>query len=118
MTDTRKPFDLEAALAGAKVETRDGRPVTQLTRFAGAEDSYRLAGVVGGGIETWTEAGEFIIGGCYGTDLVMFRTKREAWINLYPDGRGDWFKSKQDADVCAACYTGRLCPAIRVEWDE
>jgi hypothetical protein len=43
-----KPFDLEAALRGEKVVTRDGREVTQLVRFKGTHKSQELFGVVKG----------------------------------------------------------------------
>ena len=47
-----KPFDLEAALAGAPVITRDGRPVTQLHKFD-ATTPLCLVGVVGGEVYSW-----------------------------------------------------------------
>ena len=43
-----KPFNLEAALRGEKVVTRDGREVTQLVKFKGTHKSQELFGVVDG----------------------------------------------------------------------
>lgn len=40
-----KPFNLERALAGDAVITRDGREVTQLVKFD-VESKYKLFGVV------------------------------------------------------------------------
>lgn len=40
-----KPFNLEEALNGAKVVTRDGREVTQLTKFD-VNEIFKLYGVV------------------------------------------------------------------------
>ena len=54
-----KPFNLEAALAGAPVVTVIGSPVTGLHRFDGVSDGLCLVGVYGGGIETWHENGRF-----------------------------------------------------------
>jgi len=54
-----KPFDLEAALAGAKVVTRDGRPVTQLVAFDLGVTSYRtLYGAVGRFVCDWLITGK------------------------------------------------------------
>lgn len=41
-----KPFDLEKALKGAPVVTRDGREVTQLFLFAVGDDKYPVYGVI------------------------------------------------------------------------
>ena len=41
-----KPFNLEAALRGEKVVTRDGRGVSQLIQFVGVNNSVAIWGVV------------------------------------------------------------------------
>ena len=53
-----KPFNLEAALRGEKVVTRDGREVTQLTHFE-IKSAYRLYGVVSGRLYIWFGDGSF-----------------------------------------------------------
>lgn len=53
-----KPFNLEEALNGAKVVTRDGREVLQLTKFE-CLNLYSLVGVVDGAIQKWTSEGIF-----------------------------------------------------------
>lgn len=53
------PFNLKAALAGAKVVTRNGEPVTQLHKFQGIKDSMRIYGVHDGEVCTWSESGRF-----------------------------------------------------------
>lgn len=53
-----KPFNLEEALAGARVVTRDGREVSQLRKFD-AEEEYCLIGVVSGKICSWAISGIF-----------------------------------------------------------
>ena len=53
-----KPFDLEKALRGEKVVTRDGREVTQLTHFE-TQSAYRLHGVVSGRLYIWFGDGSF-----------------------------------------------------------
>lgn len=51
-------FDLEKAINGAKVVTRDGREVLQLTKFE-CLNLYSLVGVVDGAIQKWTSEGIF-----------------------------------------------------------
>lgn len=50
------PFNLKAALAGAKVVTRNGEPVTELHWF---KASHGLYGVHAGEIWSWSESGKF-----------------------------------------------------------
>lgn len=56
-----RPFELQKFLAGAKVMTRDGRPVHQLTYFERPEERYPLHGIVDGvqSVITWTKEGKF-----------------------------------------------------------
>jgi hypothetical protein len=54
-----KPFNLEKALNGAKVVTRDGREVTQLTCFDTSDNyEYSLYGVIGKDICCWARTGQ------------------------------------------------------------
>lgn len=54
------PFNLKAALAGAKVVTRNGEPVTQLHFLHGIKAGYQpLFGVVDGEAIQWDESGRF-----------------------------------------------------------
>lgn len=41
-----KPFNLDAALAGHQVTTRDGRPVSQIKFFKAQQELWPVAGVV------------------------------------------------------------------------
>ena len=55
-----KPFDLEKALAGAPVVTRNGKPVEQLVFMdKAAAGEMRLIGVIGEEVVTFTDKGEF-----------------------------------------------------------
>ena len=47
-----KPFNLEEALAGKPVVTRDGREVTEIHYFKTDKSSYPLGAVIGGNT-TW-----------------------------------------------------------------
>jgi len=78
-------FDLERALAGEPVCTRDGREVAQLTKFD-VKDKRCLVGVVDGMLLSWTYKGD-----CFGNgkeskyDLFMKYAKDElfVFINVY-----------------------------------
>lgn len=65
------PFDLEKALAGDQVVTRDGREVSQVTLFE-CNDKYPLMAVIDGEIHCFTKQGVFNINNRQGyTDLFM-----------------------------------------------
>ena len=54
-----KPFNLEAALRGEKVATREGYTVTQLVKLGGFLEIYPVVGVVEGRVRRWTEDGMY-----------------------------------------------------------
>jgi hypothetical protein len=98
-----KPFDLERALAGDPVVTRDGRPVTQLTHFKDVANGHdSLCGVVDGVICSWQEHGLYCLSGPSSTDLFMAPKKRTVWVNLYGDGLCYRYDSKAEADEASA----------------
>lgn len=81
-----KPFNLQEALAGKPVVTRDGRKVTEIKHFKTATDSYQdVVAVVAGRIQEFTLSGSFYsMGGALSTyDLFMDSTQKTGWINLY-----------------------------------
>ena len=65
-----KPFDLEKALAGEPVVTRQGEEVTQLTLFK-TNSIYTLAGVVDGELLRFTPSGEYLRNEPHYLDLFM-----------------------------------------------
>lgn len=81
-------FNLEKWKAGAKVCTRDGRQVENLTYFPNALD-FQLAGVLDGEIDQWTD------NGCYfahndepnGNDLVMDESR---YVFVFKDGNKEF----------------------------
>jgi len=74
------PFDLEKALAGAKVVTRGGQIVTELYHLKTIDKYYCLVGVVNGELRQWDKKGYFDASGCDIYDLFMARTERKEWI--------------------------------------
>jgi hypothetical protein len=78
-----KPFDLSAAVAGAPVQTRDGRPVTQLTHFSVTSD-YSLVGVIEGEFYKWMRNGGYSSSYVESErDLFMAPIIRTGWIARY-----------------------------------
>jgi hypothetical protein len=116
-----KPFNLERALAGDPVITRDGRPVTQLTLFTNTK-TYPLVGVVEGVIKAWKTNGKYFNGQEWSYDLFMPPVKREGWIIVRsPDENGirktsDMYPSP---DVLYSHNPELIhCWLRKVEWEE
>ena len=81
-------FNLEEALAGAKVVTRDGREVKQVTCFddVAGYNPMIVYGVVNGEVYSWTAEGFYHSEGalCDG-DLMMAPKKLGGFVNVYND---------------------------------
>lgn len=85
-----KAFNLEQALAGKPVVTRDGQSVTQLVLFKNINSPYplhgvRLYGVGPGDVNAWSIEGKHYTIGSHSNDLFMTPEKKEGWINIYKD---------------------------------
>lgn len=78
-----KPFNLEQALAGKKVITRDGQTVTELHLFKHEELDNPLTGIVDGAIYCWTTVGSYIGNGVTNLDLFMKKEKKQYWKNVF-----------------------------------
>jgi len=79
------PFDLETALKHPeRVVTRDGRKLTQLTKFEAKESEFGIIAVIE------DEIASFRIDGTYAFfrkesnfDLFLLPEVKECWVNLY-----------------------------------
>ncbi len=112
------PFDLQRALAGDAVVTRDGRPVLQVLHFdkVPREHLYCVAALVidnpdemneDGSIETFGINGEYELGSENDEDLFMVPKTKTYWANVYQhyaDRRGftigDSHETEDKAKVC------------------
>ena len=111
-----KAFDLEKALAGSKVVTRNGLKVTQITKFDGTDHlCHCLSGVAGKTLRRWYlnggershEAGIF--------DLFMAPKVVTKWINLFPCGPGHvYYDSEEEAKNSRH---GSFIATVKVEWE-
>ena len=122
-----KPFNLEAAKAGAPVVTRDGRPA-RIVCFDRKGTDWPIIALTDNGdneaLHGYTLDGNlYFVGPCHG-DLLMAPVKKDGWVNLYRSkdggvysGRGV-FSSETDAkDAASVCSTPVLA-TVRVEWEE
>jgi hypothetical protein len=82
-----KPFNLERALAGDPVVTRDGRPVKIAGYNPDAFDGKKVIGWVGKDAEMWNENGQYY-GSAYACNFNLFMapTERKEWIVRYQHG--------------------------------
>lgn len=100
-----RKFDLEAALAGKSVVTRDGRVVEGVAATTSRVD-YCVVATIDSSAVTFSAEGRFAVGGGdHRNDLFMAPTERVVWVNLYQDRFGcheaTWHESQQGADAVA-----------------
>lgn len=77
-------FDLEKALNGANVVTRDGREVKELTKFKSLNNYYPLVGVLDNELQTWTRTGQFDVNkDNHDNDLFIAVEPKRIWVNVY-----------------------------------
>ena len=95
-----KPFDLEAAKAGAPLVTRDGRPAKFIAHVVEAHPSQRLIVLVDGVVLTKFENGKYAGSSAHvsDNDLFMAPAKRTVWANVYGYGGATWYNTEKDAD--------------------
>lgn len=124
-----KPFNLEAARAGAPVITRDGRKVRVLCFDFKVLSSMRIVALV----SCTSELGDFeeLIttdsSGVYSDllhcncDLFMATAKKERWINIYRNASGlfpGYLLFDTEAEAIAGIETTRYIEAtVKIQWD-
>jgi hypothetical protein len=97
-------FDLEKVIHGTKVVTRDGREVTQLSKF----NTYRklcLYGVVDDEVECWTIDGQYSEQETGNMDLFLEGKVQSVWVNVYKSDKQNilvtgTYKTKESAMNC------------------
>lgn len=115
-----KPFDLQKALAGEPVVTRDGRPVKIAGINPDAKDLYKVVGWLDGITAGWCIDGKDYLDGQNPKDLFMATktVKKEGWVNLYKGGQhrhGSIFSTEDEAKK----YAHEQCIAtVKIEWEE
>ena len=113
-----KPFNLQAAKAGAPIVTRDGRPAKFIAHVAEAHPSQRLLVLIDGCVLAKFENGKYASSPAHvsDNDLFMAPVKRTVWANVYGYGRATWYNTEKDADdgALTARLGGRAWP-IEIE---
>ena len=120
----QKPFDKEKVLAGAKVETKEGLVVTNLTHVILSGGIPCLVGLtIDHGVLAWKFDGSPLTkreSACE-FDLVMSRVKRSGWVNIYADRQTGIIYHKED-DALAARVAGDntrgYLDTIEIFWEE
>lgn len=111
------PFDLQRALAGDKVVTRDGREVTQLQKFD-CDSEYCLVGIFEGQIESWTHTGRYIENKKeLSLNLFMAPKTVKRWVNFYKNERATHYETENEAKEHADTFLA-IAIAVPVEFEE
>jgi hypothetical protein len=97
-------FNLEKALNGAKVFTRDGRQVVELHQFKTKRGTRTVVGVIDGCLYEWYEDGVFYGDGKTNNDLFILPEVVCKYQNMYYDSKdnrmwtgGKLYNTKQEA---------------------
>ena len=113
---TKKPFNLEAALNGARVETENGTLVTNLHYFKGATNSQSLVGLHHNEVTHWRPDGQFHMDGmpCCLDLVIVEEVDREPCYWAYVGDEG-WtlasiIKTTRNPSSVHACIPVRLVP--------
>ena len=94
-------FNLEQALAGEAVITRDGEYVTQLTEYDIENKDFNIYGVSDGVLDCWGKKGNFTSLGPHPNDLFMEPKAIIGFVNCDADGHLDVYDTKEEADDAA-----------------
>lgn len=116
-----KPFDLEAAKAGAPVMTRSGRPARILAFDLKTADECPIVVAIethdgkSEVVRTYTKYG--YAADEYDDDLVMAYVKHRAWVNVYKGAIGTTFDTEEEAIKYGEKFSTYITTVL-VEWEE
>jgi hypothetical protein len=123
-----KPFNLEAALRGEPVVTRDGRLVKIAGYNPNAFDNATVLGWVGREYSCWYSNGTYLQNAGHKLDLFMApkpKVKREGWVKIAPDMDSKTIHHGHQILTSYPYFTKELCDesgfegiTARIEWEE
>lgn len=120
-----KPFNLEAALAGEPIETRDGRKVTELHYFKTSGESFSVIAIVDGYSHSYTTNGGYQLYRDHELDLVMSAKKHTVWHCVFKNRGGVHASDAHygtEADLLAHMNTcwphAEILGTYCTEWEE
>lgn len=119
----RKEFNLERAIEGEPIITRDGHAAKLLMDNAGGK--YHLIAAYSEMVdgteqwipETYNKAGLILEGQTSGNDLFM-HSKKEGWINIYLSDDTIYRGIYEDEGLALANSDDGVVDTIKIEWDE
>jgi len=101
-------FNLEKALNGAKVITRDGREASQVTLFDTSNEEWALFAVVDGEVLSYLKNGNFKHSDDpHELDLFIAPEMLSGFVNVFNDNNITSYaihKTKEQADMAALSY--------------
>jgi hypothetical protein len=88
-----KPFNLERALAGEPVVTRDGKKVVEIIHLSSMRNERNVLAVFENDCMLYTHNGTCIFNEPHYSDLFMAteKEKKSVWVNVYEDKFSDEF---------------------------
>jgi len=117
-----KDFDLDQAMQGARIVTRYGKEVEDLTYMGNAEGEFKLVGTVDGQIQVWTLGGI----ACSETDVYDLYIENEfceGWVNVYRDPKTNEpmfgnkvYSTVTDAENNGKCNVNTYICTTLIEW--
>jgi hypothetical protein len=120
-----REFNIEAALAGHPVQTRDGRPVAQLVKFDFSFGPVRLAGVIDDHrVGVWLADGLDCTFGNSQNDLLMAPVKKTGWVARYKYHTGRAYIGHKsdgmvyDTEKFAKLANPEALSYHQIEWEE
>ena len=124
--NTLKSFDIEAAKSGKPVCTRDGHKA-RIICFD-KKGAYPIVALVNDYneeeyIKNYDEFGKKIIGRETGDDLMMLPKKKDRWVNIYRNEKGEYwseqilFSTKKDATDFVHNHA-QYVTTVKIEWEE
>lgn len=119
-----KEFDIQRALNGSRVITKEGKEVKNLTHLKDlTEDEFKLVGVVAGELYRWTEDGVSVFEDD-AFDLYLETEKCEGWANVYRDFNGKVtfgrtvYGSITDAENSGRNSANKYVCTTYISWEE
>lgn len=119
-----KEFDLQKALAGSRVVTKEGKEVKNLTYLKElTEDEFKVVGVVVGELFRWTEEGTSVFEDD-AFDLYLATESCEGWVNVYRNGKGGVefgnkiYKNSTDAEDNGQSSINTYVCTTYISWED
>ena len=101
-----KPFNLQDAIAGKPIVTREGKPVEFIAYVPKTDSDYKVIVLINKQIYSYTTTvkptnSQVTISPIY---LIMAPQNKHYWVNLYAYFHmSTWYNSQKEADQEAAC---------------